>query len=403
MNCTSCTTDGLCPQCGLPAGDHQEARQPEDEETFATTKAKDDQLKRLRLYGGMLLQWSTSDQTGYTGDVFPQGASDKAKQKMQHIKEEFYSMTGHTVVTPDNTRSFIQAHQRWKRLHGATLHWDFWELWSGSGRTSWEALQQGVLTGPPIDYRYGWDINDAKHRALIEDMEKEFQPKVVFAAPDCRCWSAFSNCSPQLQPQFHQERHRQRTMLQWLVSFTRAISIAGRAFIIENPMTSQIWRQSPLHALEQIGHRRRCSQCMYGLTHPTTKRPMRKDTGFLSNLTLRRSTIPCNGRHDHTTMEGTDPKTGLPVTATAATYPRPLARALANDIRQFIESTATDAVRAKLATLSNLVTVHWSCERCRLGKATDQEHTRIPGECRNAEWNESTRAPPKENHQGSHP
>ena len=125
---------------------------------------------------------------------------------------------------------------------------------------------------------------------------------------------------------------------------------------------------------------------MYGLTHPVTRRPMRKDTGFLSNLTLTRSTMACSGRHDHTPIEGKNPANGLPVTSLTATYPRRLARALAHDIRQHIEtgSSYVDHNRRALALHSAMITIFWSCLRCRFGARSGHEHTREPGKCKYA-------------------
>ena len=88
---------------------------------------------------------------------------------------------------------------------------------------------------------------------------------------------------------------------------------------------------------------------------------MRKDTGLLSNAILRRTTVTCNGKHDHTTLEGPDPKTGLPLSVLTSTYPRRLAKAFAQDVRQHLERSPLyiKAERADLALLASAVTIYW--------------------------------------------
>ena len=114
----------------------------------------------------------------YPGDMFPETAHPKAVKRSAQIPEEFYSSTGHMVLTPANAARFMEIHAAWMHQHGAPIQWDLWELYSGSGRTSATAQSLGLSVGPPLDYRYGWDLDSSIHRQLADKLYTMFRPKV---------------------------------------------------------------------------------------------------------------------------------------------------------------------------------------------------------------------------------
>ena len=63
------------------------------------------------------------------------------------------------------------------------------EQWSCSGRFSAHALKRGLAVGFPVDYRYGWDLNNPSHRRLLDRIHAVFRPQVILPAPDCRVYS----------------------------------------------------------------------------------------------------------------------------------------------------------------------------------------------------------------------
>ena len=50
-------------------------------------------------------------------------------------------------------------------------------------------MAQGLRVGFPIDYRYGWDVNQRTHQELLELCVKIFQPKIIFFAPNASAWN----------------------------------------------------------------------------------------------------------------------------------------------------------------------------------------------------------------------
>ena len=99
-------------------------------------------LSHLRLHCGILSGWHNADnphaanRLPYSGDMFPPIASPQAGKPSAQIPEEFYPSTGHLVLTPANTARFLEIHTVWMHQHQTQVQWDFWELYSGSGRTS---------------------------------------------------------------------------------------------------------------------------------------------------------------------------------------------------------------------------------------------------------------------------
>ena len=186
------------------------------------------------------------------------------------------------------------------RIRKIKIIWDVLELWSGTGRFSLTALNANLRVGCPIDCRYGWDMNNPHHRAMISEMIHYFQVKVTLSAPDCRVWSRSSNTSdPEV---LRKERIKQMDNLEWLTQECEKADNNLRGYIVENPWSSDMWSKSPLNRIVSRPGRskRKSSQCVFGACHPETGEACRKDTGWLSNLKLRKLLRVCDNRHTHT-------------------------------------------------------------------------------------------------------
>ena len=51
----------------------------------------------------------------------------------------------------------------------------------------------GLIVGFPVDFRYGWDLANESHQAMLRKAQAELQPGVVHIAPDCAPWSVSSS------------------------------------------------------------------------------------------------------------------------------------------------------------------------------------------------------------------
>ena len=120
-------------------------------------------------------------------------------------------------------------------------------------------------------------------------------------------------------------------------------ALLGRAFVVENPSQSDIWRETDLALLQgRVGAIHTCDQCMYGARVDDAF--ARKSTSFLSNLPLESFMQRCDHSHAH------QPLVGGQRTARSAVYPpalcEQLVRAMCNGISDPVGGDAhTQAAR----------------------------------------------------------
>ena len=124
------------------------------------------------------------------------------------------------------------------------------ELYSCSGRLSWYAVSAELCTGFPVDFRYGWDMRNKAHRAMVDEATDFFNPDVVSSAPACRLWSAAKRKVNAAREAI--ERQLEMPALEWLVGRLRKQVARGRHFIVENPWRGEIFKITPLSKVTKI-------------------------------------------------------------------------------------------------------------------------------------------------------
>ena len=278
----------------------------------------------------MLSGWGSGK---YSGDTFPHDMSDEQvsqlKKRYRHVREEFYTKTGMDVVTPDNVEDFVNRHKT------LGIRWALQEQFSGSGRTSAEAVSRGISTLFPIDLRYGWDLRNPEHQRKIDQVRENLRPLVKMSSPDCRLWSCATNANDKSVLQAG--RHEEVGMLEWLVQDNAAQAKGGRGYINENGLTSHIWTQSPLAQNADLpgNLRQRGDGCSHGLTtslgEPVLK-PYRLDANFPLPQTARR--CPGHGEAEHQRLQGQD-------TNRTTVYSHKMCRSLVRDIITFLDDKHT--------------------------------------------------------------
>ena len=126
----------------------------------------------------------------YPGDRYPPDLPDHKRQKLDRqrraINEEFYTKSGYNPVTPENFHQWRQTSKAKKRMQ-------FWEICSGSGRLSYIALLAGLSVAFPVDFRYGWNLGNAKHQDMLLEAQQRLQPDVIMVSPSCGPWSTSAN------------------------------------------------------------------------------------------------------------------------------------------------------------------------------------------------------------------
>eukprot|EP00435_Cladocopium_sp_Y103_P008328 s555_g2.t1 len=333
-----------------------------------------DQKKRLD-------QWMPE----YLGDQFPFSEPQKLKElshEYRAMPEEFYTKTGRRPVTPENfERWFAEI----KASH-ANPTWHFLELFSGSGRLSLSMATAGLSVGPPIDLRYGWNINDVNHQKKLWRMIDHFKPGVVFASPRCKFYSTASNT---MDPEKKlQGRKEDEPSMIFLHKVFQHQSLQGRGFGLEQPWGSTMLHESELHPERIPGCRKkqRCDQCMLGACDEF-QQPIQKATGITSNFKWRKTSKRCSGHHGkgHAQLQGK--LGGINRTALAAVYPRTMCHAMCKDVIHYLHENKILQLDAWPKSLHYVWHSHlYKCVRCQLGRSCPPgiEHSLLPGECRHA-------------------
>ena len=319
----------------------------------------------------------------YSGDTFPTHWDDARRARADHyykaIPEEFYSKSGRRPVTPWNARKWLE------KVHntGQPLRLQLWEMCSGSGRLSLICLLAGLTVGFPVDHRYGWDLGHPEHQSLLQECHRAFETDHIFVAPNCSPWSVAANSKDPSKRT--EDRNQERPTLEYLQTLCLWQHNSGRAFTIEQPITSVMFKESPLaRLLEHEGiHRQRFDQCMLG-AQDECSRPVRKTTAFYSNRRWKQVLRRCGGHKGkpHGTLQGQ--WHGCNRTAMAAVYPRRLCHAIAQDLWSILRRDQRAACKPWPRHLWWLHELYYTCERCQLGRSAPAgcEHTLIPGECR---------------------
>ena len=104
----------------------------------------------------------------------------------------------------------------------------------------------------------------------------------------------------------------------------------GGAWLLENPKSSQAWKQPELQGLLERGYVTEVDQCMYGLMS-SSGRPHRKPTRFLAShpellFDLERR---CDQSHSHDLVMG-----GPSVTTRTGHYPEELAKSIVKGVQK---------------------------------------------------------------------
>ncbi|CAE7724343.1 unnamed protein product, partial [Symbiodinium necroappetens] len=317
----------------------------------------------------------------YDGDMFPDHWSEDKKLKMHEkykaIPEEFYTKSGRKPITPRNVKPWLKA------AAGRGLRWQFWELCSGSGRLSLILMTASMMTGFPVDYRYGWDMSWPEHQQLLRQCYQEFIPAHVFAAPTCTPWTTASSSKDREIRM--QERQHELPTLEFLYEVMLQQHNGNLGFSLEQPYASAMLIDSPISRLRDIVGVRawRTDQCMLG-ARDEKNAPVRKSTAILSNRRWQQVIKRCDNHRGqpHGVLQGQ--VRGINRTAMAAVYPKRLCQLYGQDLWRILRKDVVMSCKPWPHQLVWTHSMYYSCERCQLGRSAPPgvEHNLIPGQCR---------------------
>ena len=228
---------------------------------------------------------------GNLPDTIPDDQEERLREYYRELPELFYQ--GAAPVSP-------AAWTEWLASNPGS--WTEWELCSGSGAFSMRSKQKGHRPGPPIDYRYGWDLSNPDHQSMVRAGIDHGKPEVLVIAADSRLWSW---TGPRLQAtERAAQQEAEHNYLAFLASLCDMQVKAGRSFVLENPAGSSIFTNSPWKSVLQLPGTTNTyfDMCAYGATDLDGV-PIKRATRLVSNFELPSMGKKCPRNHRHLRLQ----------------------------------------------------------------------------------------------------
>lgn len=158
----------------------------------------------------------------------------------------------------------------------------------------------------PRDLKYGDDLRDPQvQQDILEDIGNH-KPRLVWLAPPCTYWCAFSRLNYTKQ-QRRRLRAKETVFLKLIDDIMVLQRSLGGHVIIENPSTSDMWRHSLMKRWAQDKKCFDLDMCQFGLRSGIEKdkflkkgtRLMVTHNGFAEGLQRR-----CDKSHEHRPVQG---------------------------------------------------------------------------------------------------
>ena len=265
-------------------------------------------------------------------DLLPTHLSKESRttalREIKAIPEFFYTNTSLPIITPDNVQQFF------KLVSNQGFSMTLFSICSGSGRLllTMTGLPFSKCVLFPIDLRHGWDMNHKPHQQLIHLINRRYKPKHISIEPRCKHWSRAGNVrDPALTIQL---RHDENPMLRFYTELLAETNSDGRDCLVENPVGSDIWLKSPLHALTALttfdDNTKHTDQCAFS-PEPDGQRH-KKRTKLKATFQLNKCVRNCNCRKPHIILQGYDHDAHRDRTAGAALFSRKFCFAICTDI-----------------------------------------------------------------------
>ena len=187
------------------------------------------------------------------------------------------------------------------------------------------------------------DLSTFQGQVQLLEMIFRLRPKQIWVAPECHPWCAWNRFNASRSTiqydRIQQSRELSKIHMNLCALICKIQVQNGRHFTLENPGTSDLWKQveiEPIHRLTKTVH---LDQCRFGLVHPEDQRPMKKYTRLqTTSESIVRSLDGrfCKSEHLHAQIAGSCRYLGerIALSRFAAFYPKVFAKAAAKSILQ---------------------------------------------------------------------
>ena len=243
-------------------------------------------------------------------------------------KTAMFPVTSKIASMHDLADCMRQASARPQKGIGLNLMFDFIEIYSGSAILSREMIGKGLLVGPPIDIKSGWNMRKGNLFSLILGLALAGRIAILWLGPPATTYThdrtpkIRSSVAPLGFDIFHLDvlggnLHMHMSILLMAVQYKK-----GRIGVLETPWSAFSRKLKFWGWLLSLGCCEiRIDQCQFGT-------PYLKSTCLIATHEFVRAMgRRCRGGHKHVDLKGA-------ATATASKYPVGLCKALASCLTQ---------------------------------------------------------------------
>ena len=187
------------------------------------------------------------------------------------------------------------------------------------------------------------DLSTFQGKVQLLEMICRLRPKHVWVAPECHPWCAWNRFnagrSMKLYEKIQKSKELSKEHLELCTLICKIQVQYGRHFTMENPGTSDIWKQQEMKSILSLTKTVHLDQCKFGLVHPEDHRPLKKFTRLQTTSNEVVNNMDgrfCDKKHQHSQIAGSCKFQGerMALSRFAAFYPRVFARVAARSTLQ---------------------------------------------------------------------
>ena len=225
------------------------------------------------------------------------------------------------------------------------------EVFAGSARLTgaFAAARRGVLR--PRDLPFGDDLRQEEVRQQLYDTIGKEKPQLVWFAPPCTDWCGFSRLNHTKQ-ELRRRRQKQKIFLKMINEVLIQQMAEGRDVVIENPLTSDLWRDPLIAPWCEDVHMSffRTDLCQFGMRSKDGEQMIRKPIKLLATNSVYEEVLKrrCDDHHEHRVIQGQE-------TSHSAEYPEKFAEAVVEATKKIVHQNARQVFTSQAGSLDDLV------------------------------------------------
>lgn len=129
-----------------------------------------------------------------------------------------------------------------------------WKLFAGAANITRRCQKFHLSAASPIDFNTGWDLRKAADQDQVDGILDDLRPLILIQGIDCKDWCLLQdNCNyVRRKILLLMKRAKARAMLRKTTSWCKKQALAGRLFLIENPITSRLWLEPAIQRLRHM-------------------------------------------------------------------------------------------------------------------------------------------------------